>query len=57
MCDLKIVILGQPGWPSGLAQPSARGVNLETQDPVPRRAPCMEPTFLSLPVSLPLSLS
>ena len=35
--------------------PSARGVILESQDQVLRRAPFMEPT--SPPVSLPLSLS
>ena len=53
--------LGQPGWLSGLALPSAQGVILETQDQVPRRAPapCMEPASPSACVSasLPLSLS
>ena len=39
---------------SGLEPPSAQGVILETQDQVPHRVPCMEPTFPS--VSLPLSL-
>ena len=37
------VKIGQPGWLSGLAPPSAQGVILETQDQVPRQAPCMEP--------------
>ena len=45
----------QPRWLSGLAPPLARGVILETQDQVLRRAPCMEPAS-RLPVSLPLSL-
>ena len=34
---------GQPGWLSDLAPPSAQGVILETWDPVPCQAPCMEP--------------
>ena len=41
--DSKDVKTGQPGWPSGLAPPSAWGVILETGDQVPRQAPCMEP--------------
>ena len=43
------------GWGvlSGLAPPSAQGVILKTGDPVPHRAPCMEP--MSLPLSLSLS--
>ena len=47
---------GQPQWRSGLALPSAWGVILKTRDRVPRRALCMEPASLSLPlpVSLPL---
>ena len=43
--------LGQPGWLSGLEPPSAQGVILETRDPVPRRAPCMEPASPSACVS------
>ena len=44
---------------SGLAQPLAQGLIPETQDQVPRRAPCMEAASVQapLPVSLPLSLS
>ena len=51
--------LGQPRWCSGLAPPAAWGVILETRDPVPHRAPCMEPASpsVSLPLSLSLSLS
>ena len=49
--------LGQPGWLSGLAPPSAQGVILETRDRVPRRAPCMEPASPSACVSASLSLS
>ena len=43
-----------PGWLSGLVLPAAQGVILETQDRVPRRAPCMEPASpsASLCVSL-----
>ena len=48
---------GQPGWLSGLVQPSAQGLILETQDQVPHRAPCMEPASPSACVSAPLSLS
>ena len=47
----------QPGWPSGLALPSAQGVILETRDQVPRWAPCMEPASPSACVSVSLSLS
>ena len=47
--------LGQPGWLSGLAPPSAQGMTLETQDRVPRQAFCMEPASPS--ASLPLSVS
>ena len=49
---------GQPGWPSGLAPPSAQAVILETQDRVPCQAPCVEPTSPSacVPASLFLSL-
>ena len=48
---------GQPGWFSGLAPPSTQGMILETQDGVPYRAPCMEPTSPSAFVSASLSLS
>ena len=47
---------GQPGWPSGLALPSAQGVILETRDRVPCQVPCMEPAS-PLPLSLSLALS
>ena len=50
-------ILGQPGWLSGLALPSAQGVMLESRDRVPYRAPCMEPASPSPCVSASLSLS
>ena len=46
---------GQPRWLSGLAPPSAPGVILETQDQVPRQAPCMEPASPSACVSASLS--
>ena len=48
---------GQPGWLSGLAPPLAQGVILETQDGVPRWAPCMEPASPSACVSASLSVS
>ena len=48
---------GQPRWLSGLAPPSAQGMILETQDRVPRRAPCMEPASPSACVSASLSLT
>ena len=41
-------------WHSGLAPPSAQGVNLETPDRVPRWAPCMEPASPSASVSASL---
>ena len=44
---------GQPGWLSGLVPPSVQGLILETQDQVPRRAPCMEPASPSACVSAP----
>ena len=47
--------LGQPGWLSDLAPPSAQGLILETRDCVPCQAPCMGPVSPS--ASLPLSLS
>ena len=48
---------GQPRWLSGIALPSIQGVILETQDRVPRWAPCMEPASPSTCVSASLSLS
>ena len=54
---MKIGFLGQPGWLSGLAPPSAQGVILETRDRVPRQAPCMEPASPSAYVFASLSLS
>ena len=54
---LKNYTLGQPGWLSGLAPPSAQGVILETWDRVPSQAPCMEPASPSAYVSAILSLS
>ena len=48
--------IGQPGWLSGLAPPSAQGLTLETQDQVPRRAPYMEPASPSPCVSASLCL-
>ena len=56
-CPKKKLKIGQPGWLSGLAPPSAQGVILETQDPVPRWAPCVGPASPSACVSAPLSLS
>ena len=47
----------QPGWLSSLVLPSAQGVILETQDRVPRQAPCVEPASPSACVSASLSLS
>ena len=52
----KIAVMGQPGWLSGLALPSAQGEILETRDRVPRRAPCMEPASPSACVSASLSV-
>ena len=49
-------IWGQPQWLGGLAPPSVQGVILETQDRVPRWAPCMEPASPSAWVSASLSL-
>ena len=49
--------LGQPGWLSGLALPSAQDLILETQDRVPCWGPCMEPASPSACVSASLSLS
>ena len=53
----KGVSWGQPRWLSSLAPPSAQGVILETQDQVPRWAPCMEPASPSACVSASLSVS
>ena len=50
------ICLGQPGWLSGLAPPSAQGLILETQDRVPHWAPCMEPASPSACVSASLSV-
>ena len=50
------VPLGQPGWLSSLAPPSAQGMILETRDRVPRRAPYMEPASTSACVSPSLSV-
>ena len=52
-----MVLLGQPGWLSGLAQPSAQGLILGSQDRVLRRAPYVEPASPSACVSASLSLS
>ena len=49
--------LGQLGWLSGLALPLAQGMILETQDQVPRPAPCTEPASPSACVSTSLYLS
>ena len=54
---LESSFLGQPGWPSDLALPSAQGVILETQDRVPCWAPCRELVSPSACVSASLSLS
>ena len=54
---MKFFILGQPGWLSGLAPPSAEGRILETRDRVPHRAPCIEPASPSACVSASLSPS
>ena len=51
------VPLGQPGWLSSLAQPSAQGVILETQDRVLHQAPSMEPASPSACVSSSLFLT
>ena len=53
LIDLEMSFWGQPGWLSGLSLPLTQGVILESPDRVPRRAPCMEPASLPLPVSLP----
>ena len=50
----KNIVLGQLGWLSGLVPPSAQGVILETQDRVPRWAPCMGPASPSACVSASL---
>ena len=47
---------GAAQWLSGLAPPSAQGLILETWDPVPHRASCMEPASPSACVSAPLSM-
>ena len=50
-------LMGQSGWLSSLALPSAQGVILESRDRVPCEAPCMEPASPSACVSASLSLS
>ena len=50
------VLIGHPGWLSGLALPSSQSVILETRDQVPRQAPCMEPVSPSAYVSASRSL-
>ena len=50
----KTLDIGQPGWLSDLAPPSAQGVILETGDRVPRQAPSMEPASPSPCVSASL---
>ena len=54
--NLQNLILGQPGWLSGSAPPSAQGVILETWDGVLCELPAWR-LHLPLPVSLPLSPS
>ena len=49
--------IGQPGWLSGLAPPSAQGMILETWDRVPGQAPCMELALPSACVSAPHPVS
>ena len=48
---------GSPGGSAVWCLPLAQGVILESQDRVPRQAPCMEPAFPSACVSASLSLS
>ena len=54
---IKTVSIGQPGWLSSLALPSAQGLILESRDRVPCRSSCMEPASPSACVSAALSLS
>ena len=56
MSWIQILSPGQLGWLSGLVQPSAQGLTLETGDPVPRRASCVESASPSAYVSASLSL-
>ena len=51
------ITLGQPGWLSGLALPSAQGLILETRDLVPRHAHSMEPASPSASPSACVSAS
>ena len=46
-----------PGWLSGLVPAFGSGLILESQDPVPRQAPCMEPASPSASLAHALSLS
>ena len=48
---------GQPGWLSGLAQPSAWGMILGSRDRVPCQASCEEPASPSAYVSASLTVS
>ena len=50
---LKVKMLGQPGWLSGLTPSSAQGVILETWDRVPHCTSCREPPSPSACVSAP----
>ena len=54
---IKTTLFGQPWCLSDLAPPSAQGVILETWDPVPRQAPCMEPASPSACVAPSLCVS
>ena len=49
--------MGSLGGAAVWRLPLAQGAILETQDPIPRRAPGAWSLLLPLPVSLPLSLS
>ena len=55
--SIKIVLWGSLGGAAVWRLPLAQGTILETRDRVPRRAPGAWTLLLSLPVSLPLSLS
>ena len=48
--------VGQPGWPSSLAQALAQGVSPGSRDRAPSRAPCTEPASSSACVSVSISL-
>ena len=55
MALLKLSLLEQPGWLSGLALPLAQGVILEIRDRVPHR-PASPSACVSASLSLCLSL-